>query len=92
MANPPPALRRLTRRFLIAAVVGIGIGVYLLEGSTQPGAKEFAGFVLVLMGGVAFGARRRVSWVASVWLRPAPWRVTPFRTSTSILNRSSETR
>lgn len=41
---------------LIAAVFGIGIGVYLLDGSTQPGAKEFAGFVLVLMGGVAFGA------------------------------------
>lgn len=41
---------------LIGALLGIGIGVYLLDGSTQPGAKEFAGFVLVLMGGVAFGA------------------------------------
>lgn len=41
---------------LIAAVVAVGIGVALLQSSTAPGAREFAGFVLVLMGGVAFGA------------------------------------
>lgn len=41
---------------LIAAIVGIGIGVSLLQTSDQAGAREFAGFVLILMGGVSFGA------------------------------------
>lgn len=41
---------------LAAALLGIGIGVGLLHGSDQPGAKEFAGFILIVGGFTAFGA------------------------------------
>lgn len=41
---------------LTAALVGIGFGVSLLQGSEQAQAREFAAYVLILLGGVSLGA------------------------------------
>lgn len=41
---------------LFAALLGIGLGVWLLQGSDQPGSQEFAGFILIVGGFTAFGA------------------------------------
>lgn len=41
---------------LIAAVIGIGSGVSLLQGSEQAQARLFAAYVLILLGSVSLGA------------------------------------